>query len=882
MNYQARFVGWQRVVGRWHTSRTFACFLACGLIALIVAATNAETPGEIELTKDVIYPALRRSASPSGGREVAVNPPALLWPRTLGNDIRYDVRLSQDASFPPGKSIVSAGQPWALFNPHKKLARGTWYWQYADSSKANPSWSDVHVFRVADTTRVFETRTAMEMLAGCPRSHPRLLARADQLATFRKRVKELDAAIQLVKMGEKRLNLNLPAEDEATPKRKGKDGQQSQKLASDASKELGQRVWSTVLVLSKAYLITGQERFGREAVRWAAHVAKWDRNGVSGKNNFGDMFCMEAMVLAYDSCYNLLSEGDKQTLLKGIKARAGHFFSKWFNRLEVSLQQGHDWQRILHRAIQAAVVTLGELPEAAEWLTYGYEVWLARAPSAGCDDGGWMVGTNYNGVEGETLSGIPALFQDLTGDNLFDTPFYRNNLYYLIYCQPPQSYGDGFGDAHEMEKGPRAFHIAYVESLGGQLGDPYASWYLQWSRKEETRRESKKRGLDWTGLGWGKVAKPPLCTGPFTLPQARPFRQAGVVAMHTDLAHPQHDLFVGFRSSPWGSYAHAQADQNTFNIVVGGERLFYASGYKMPITDAHQLGFYKHTRGHNGILVDGKGQPFGTEAYGWIPRYLHGERITYCVGDASRAYDTKPTTDDEETLPDLKGRAKYRGGHAGLKRFRRHVAFLRPDTVVVYDDLMADHDAEWSWLLHSMEPIRVEAGKQRLFGSAGKARSRVDLLGSVPLRCDVADKFPVPAVNWRGRAVAGEELSYEDNQWHFTAASGHKTPAMRFLAVVQIRQGGDTVEFTEATPDQDAWVRASQWRIRAELDATRKPYLEIQNVDGTAGLILGKSHLTLGEKSHDGQRPGSTLLVEKSTNQWQVQEAVDELPDAAR
>src|SRR5262249_49167119 len=162
-----------------------------------------------------------------------------------------------------------------------------------------------------------------------------------------------------------------------------------------------------------------------------------------------------------------------------------------------------------------------------------------------------------------------------------------------------------------------------------------------------------------------------------------------------------------------------QADQNTFNVVVGGERLFWASGYKMPVGDPHQLGWYKHTRGHNGILVDGKGQPYGSEAYGWIPRYLHGERITYCVGDASRAYDTKPIAGDEETLADAKGEAKYRSGQAGLKRFRRHLLLLRPSTVVVYDDLVADHDAEWSWLLHSMERIRVEADRHCLFASAG-------------------------------------------------------------------------------------------------------------------------------------------------------------------
>jgi hypothetical protein len=595
------------------------------------------------------------------------------------------------------------------------------------------------------------------------------------------------------------------------------------------------------------------------------------------------MFCMEAMVLAYDSCYGMLSAANKEQLLKAIRARAGHFFSRWMNRLEVVLQQGHDWQRILHRGIQAATVTLGDLPEAEQWLTYGYEVWLARAPSAGADDGGWMVGTNYNGIEGETLIGIPALFQDMTGDHLFDTPFYRNNLYYLIYCLPPRSYGDGFGDAHEMEKGPRAFHVRYVEALGRRLGDPYATWFVQNSREDKAKRRPKEEGFEWPGLGMGKETKLPALKGTFALPQARAFRQAGVVSMHTRLGDPAHDLFVGFRSSPWGSYGHAQADQNTFNVVVGGERLFYSSGYKMPGNDQHMVGWYKHTRGHNGILVDGKGQPFGSEAYGWIPRYLHGERITYCVGDASRAYDAKPVAEDRETLGDAEGQAKLRSGQAGLRRFRRHLVLLRPSTVLVYDDLAADHDAEWSWLLHSMEKIRVEADKHCLFGSAGRARSRVDLFGSVPLRFEVTGRFGVPAVNWRGRTGRdGEKLEYADNQWHFTALSGRKVAAMRYLAVLQIRQGGETAEWTAVAPDRDGWLQVGGWQVRAELDAAKKPSLEVRHVDGSAGLVTGRPRLTLRDKKYDARRPGSTMLVEKVAGKWVVQEAVDELPVVAR
>lgn len=839
------------------------------LIATDHHLTPPPTPGEIRLSEEVIYPLKREVASPTGGKEVGVNPPSLLWPRTTGKGVSYDVRLSQDPTFPADKTIASSDQRWAMFNPHKKLASGTWYWEYAVLGRGALAWSKPNAFVVTDATRVFESPTARDLLNAVPRSHPRILVKADELEAFRKRVKDLDAAASVAKAAQIYLGQEVPTEQDALPKRSSESEKQSEKLASDASKALSRRMYGAVSLLSTAYLATGDEQFGREAIRWALEVAKWNPKGVSGLNNLGDMYCMKAMSLAYDSDYGLLSEAEKQQLLREIRARAGRFFDGWVNVLESKLASEHTWQYILYAATEAAVATLGELPESKQWLTYAYEVWLARAPTEGCSDGGWTVGTSYLGIEAGSLIGMPTLFQTLTGVNFFRSPFYENSLYYLIYDHPPGSFSDGFGDSHERGR-PRPAHIRFARAVGAQLGDPYASWYVQEILEGMGKKERKslgkigikelEAGLDWNDLGLGKERDLPQLSGPFALPEARAFRETGVVAMHTNVADTPHDLFVSFHSSPWGSFGHAHADQNTFNIVVAGERLFYSSGYKVTDRDDHVLGWYKHTRGHNGILIDGKGQAYGTSGYGWIARYLHGEQITYTVGDASKAYDPR----------------------AGLTRFRRHVALLRPSTVVVYDELSADHDAEWSWLLHSMEKISVEPGKQRLLGSAGNTRSRVDLFGSVPLKLEVTDHFAVPAVNWRGATKDGEEVNYADNQWHLTAASARKAAHMRFFAVIQISQEGDQSTFTEVDPDKDGWVRAGGWLIRAELDGSKKPFLEAQSVDGTATLVTGQAHSTMGQKAYATTLPGSALLVEIIRGKQIVQEAVDELPKAAR
>ncbi len=42
--------------------------------------------------------------------------------------------------------------------------------------------------------------------------------------------------------------------------------------------------------------------------------------------------------------------------------------------------------------------------------------------------------------------------------------------------------------------------------------------------------------------------------------------------MHTDLGNTSKNLMAAFRSSPFGSFNHAHADQNSFNILFGGAK----------------------------------------------------------------------------------------------------------------------------------------------------------------------------------------------------------------------------------------------------------------------------------------------------------------------
>ncbi|MBK7607960.1 MAG: hypothetical protein IPI18_12440 [Saprospiraceae bacterium] len=50
-----------------------------------------------------------------------------------------------------------------------------------------------------------------------------------------------------------------------------------------------------------------------------------------------------------------------------------------------------------------------------------------------------------------------------------------------------------------------------------------------------------------------------------------------------------------------------------------------------------------------------------------------------------------------------------------MKTFRRHYIMLRPSIIIIYDELKADHPAEWTWLLHNdngfqADPLREHSG----------------------------------------------------------------------------------------------------------------------------------------------------------------------------
>lgn len=818
--------------------------LLAGVVCLTVAIAARTTLSAPAVPKnDALHPAKRIDASPVDGRAVAVNPPPLLWPVTSGRDVRYQVRLSQDGRFSEEATIEADGLRWAMFNPHEELAEGTWSWQYGTTRRPGEDvkWSEVFRFHVDGSARVSVMPPAAEMIRGVPRDHPRILVSPDKLDLLRERLEQTELLIGDVRSAEKLIGRPAPGIEAALPTRKGASRYETRNFAKWASKGYAARLLGQVKLLTLAHVATGDERFASEAIRRGMLVAGFDPAGPTSRkvSDFADGSCMEAMALVYDCCYDLLDESQTKQLREAMIARAAPWFARQMNDLESRVFSAHIWQHILQQTTEVALALLGDVPEAEVWLSYVYELWLARVPLLGGDDGGWANGVNYFGTNFKTLLEMPILFERFTGADFFGHPWYSSTIYYQIYAWPPGSASDGFGDGAERQSSPSTSRAMFLYFLGRRFQDSAALWYARRVAGDRNLdsllppmplfdRVVRERGPD--------LPKPAL---PDDLPQARAFRDVGVVSMHKNLAATDANLMLAFRSSPFGSYNHMHSDQNSFNILYGGRRLFSGSGYYIAYGDEHFKNWYTHTRGHNSVLIDDRGQVRGPDGYGSIARYLHGRQISYSTGDASNAY-----------------------GDAGLTRFRRHVVFLRPGIVAVYDDLEADHAAEWSWLLHSPGEITANPRQQRLLAAVETARAQVDLFGTSSLRITVTDRFDPPALNWRNRTSGGAVIEYP-NQWHATVVPAEKGTKARFLAVFQIHASESPQSPAMPVGEPNGAIRVADWRITAALDPSRDASLLIERTDGEAALAVDCPAVSAGGTDYELSRSESLLVEDR-------------------
>src|SRR5690606_38947541 len=179
------------------------------------------------------------------------------------------------------------------------------------------------------------------------------------------------------------------------------------------------------------------------------------------------------MALVFDTFYDSLTAEQKSILLAAIKTRAKGFYKSWVNNIESKVLSGHVWQLLLNEFFKTSLALYKHVPEAATWLSYAYELFLARAPVLGGLDGGWAEGASYFTMNMETLVEIPSKIKAYTGFDFMNAhPWYTNEADNLIYQFPAGSSADGYGDNTEGLFEPPASYAAFATEMARLTQNP--------------------------------------------------------------------------------------------------------------------------------------------------------------------------------------------------------------------------------------------------------------------------------------------------------------------------------------------------------------------------------------------------------------------------
>ena len=835
-------------------------FFSCSADSL--PATD-DTPSETPDALDAYHDKTRECPYPKADNELYLNPPPFIVPQAMKTGERLQFSLSRSRDFNTPETLTSNAAPWCMYNPHQALETGTWYWRFRNltANGTAEAWSEPYPFEVKDETPRFVTPAFETFRQNAPRNYPRLYCFLDD---------RIDRARQRVASHPEYKNLRARA---------------ALALQADLN-AIGNpydritEIKSYMQYLYQAFYLTQQQIY---ADRLHQLLQLLLATPVTDSQLFASNFTSTDIALcfieAYDLLHRTLTPAEKSAAEELLMRVLRYYYPRQRGSEENHIFDNHFWQQNLRVLFQATFLLYDQSAyreEVLPMMEYYYELWTARAPASGFNrDGVWHNGSGYFNANIYTLYYMPMLFSHIARKDFLQHPWYQSAGQALVYTWPPQSKSSGFGDGSEKGDTPGRQRVAFADFLARETGDAYAGWYATQCQSTLTTDIDMRLYRMASDRAYATE-----------LPESSPkfvwYKDAGEVAMHSDLADAENDLALSFRSSTFGSGSHTTASQNAFNLLYRGVDVYRSAGYYLNFSDAHNLTSYRHTRAHNTILVNGIGQPYSTRGYGNVLRAMGGDNITYCLGDASRAYSgisDDPMWVEAFAAAGITQTPENGFGATPLTRYRRHVLMLHPDIVLIYDELEAGEPVRWDWLLHSPTKfdidnslLKVNSGNVKVNSGGVKLTftATAQLFSNDAMELSQTDRFvvsPTPEPN----------PSYP-NQWHFTACINGKTRT-RILAIIQVKPGSDSPEKIERNGNI---LTCGNWTIEAELDAALPARLSVGHQMKKCVFGYGEENLLLNGESYSRMYRGSSVLYDKANGEYNVIEQKDYLPASTR
>lgn len=708
---------------------------------------------------------------PAEGEAVSLNPPPLSWVRERDAS-HYRLQLADNPDFETPLEVSPVR--WSVYTHHQVLKPGPWWWRYrlvfADGRES--SWSRTRDFKIPQDAEPFPQPTMEELKRRIPKGHPRLFVRPEDLPSLRK----------WASTGGRESYQNLIRRADALL---GHDPTPEPTVRATPSDPVTRKYWwsnrvqaiqalQEAEILTFTWLLTQESKYADPARRFTLKLAEWDPDGPS---NFA-LNCEVAKPLvhrlarAYDWAWPLFTTEERQKIRAALLRRA---LDAWKSG-EIGRGAGHlsrpyssHGNRMWHKLAENAIATLGETPEAEDFLQYAMTKFFGAYPVWSDDDGGWHEGLSYLSSYMSKTPWWIDIAQAAIRIDSFKKPFFSRIGDYPLYSAPPGTPDLGFGDSSVGPVSARwSFLHYYVRRTGNQN---WAWWLNQWQVPERINEPV----LDFLRSRMPVVSPDPLKG----LPPSKLFRGIGVAIMNTNLLNGRENVQVRFKSSPLGRRSHGQDPHNTFTLNAYGTALLVNNVYRDLWGSPFQTRWVWSSKAQNAVLVNGSGQePRSASPEGRILKAEFMEGLDYVAGEAAAAYKGK------------------------MKRARRHVIFVKPEFVMIADELEAVEASTFQWMLHGWGEFALDEAGQKIVLDRGNAGVVVDYVAPEPLKLR----------QWSGYEPEPDAAYFQSvgrnpipQQWHVEAASSD--PRERLFAVTVIRVFRDGK--IPPTPVQSSWINDS-------------------------------------------------------------------------
>ena len=593
-----------------------------------------------------------------------------------------------------------------------------------------------------DTYRLKPLPAPLEKLRGV---HPRIYLTSQRIEELREKVKTTHAPLW------KRIQEQADRAVKSGPPAYQRDDGHS------GDEQLWQReVGNTMPLLAMAYVVTGQPQYLASARQWALASCSYPTWGL-GRIDGMDLATghqLFGLGIVYDWCYRDLDEPARREIRQTLVRRTSAMFEAvaggkaWWQR---SYLQNHLWVNASGMAV-AGFALFDEVGDAACWIGLPLDKFRRTMTALG-SDGASHEGVGYWEYGVEYLLKFMELARTNLGVDLYVAPWWPNTATYAQYLMLPRNAWRRDNSIVDLADCPRG-HWYGPDYLLYALARRFRDGHAQWLAQQVVEANVAATGASWLNLLWYDPTLPGKPPDP--LPTLHYFPDMGIVSARSGWSGDEslvvfkcgpflgHEATGKFTYDPGGGHVHP--DANHFVVFAHGEWLIRDDGYHPKWTGQHNTLLI----GQRGQLGEGAEWFRGTAALGHaspkVLRAVSTPTIDQISGDATAAYPAA----------------------LGLKRYVRHLLFVKPDVLLVADDVWMDKESPLELRFHTEQPASQQ-------GNAFVAQGKRSVLRLEPLLTEgvraTSESLPLPGRHGReGAGIPTIRLETERARWRSAVA----------------------------------------------------------------------------------------------------------------